>query len=137
MLKRFQNIIKSNSRATGDIPKDLVNPNVNKLAQALTPIYSASFLIKAWPNVKKVEMVIPIPKTLSPGNFDDVCLISMTILWSKEMECYIATFTLEETSSNWNKDHYGGLIGSGTDHMLVCDSAPLFMRKQVTLSCLN
>ena len=68
---------KSNSRVTGDIPKELVNPSAQKLAEALVHIYNASFLNKAWPNIWKVETVIPIPKTISPGGFDELRPISM------------------------------------------------------------
>lgn len=116
VLRHFK---KSNSRVTGDIPKELVNQNTLKLAQALTPIYNASFLNKSWPAVWKVETVIPIPKTISPGDFDDIRPISMTTLWSKVMETYVATFTIEETALNWNKDQYGGRKGSSTDHVLI------------------
>ena len=63
---------KSNSRVTGDIPKDLVNPSVKSLAIALTPIFNACLLNKQWPAKWKVETIIPIPKTPSPGGLDDI-----------------------------------------------------------------
>ena len=82
-------------------------------------IYNACFLNKGWPTRWKTETVIPIPKTISPGSFDDIRPISMTTLWSKILESYVASFTLEETAHNWKKNQYGGRKGSSTDHVLV------------------
>ena len=116
LLKGYK---KCNSRVQGDIPRELVNPCAKKLAEALTQIYNASFLNKAWPRKWKSETIIPIPKTHSPGNFDDIRPISMTTLWSKMLESLVAGFTLEESAGNWKNDQYGGRKGSSTDHVLV------------------
>ena len=86
---------KCNSRVNGDIPKDLINPSAEKLAEALTPIYNACLLNTTWPIAWKVETTIPIPKTISPGDFDDIRPISMTTFWSKLLESYVAKFTLD------------------------------------------
>ena len=104
---------------TGDIPKELVNPCSYKLAEALTLIYNVSFLNRSWPRRWKTETVIPILKSISPGSFDDIHPISMTTLWSKILESYVATFTLEETQSNWKNNQYGGRKESSPDHVLV------------------
>ena len=37
---------KSNSRVSGDIPKELINPCAKSLAKVLTPIFNASLLNK-------------------------------------------------------------------------------------------
>ena len=99
-IARVEKILKSykkcNSRVQGDIPRDLVNPCSKKLAEALTKIYNASFLNKSWPDIRKVETIIPIPKTASPGSVDDIRPISMITLWSKILESLVASFTLEE-----------------------------------------
>ena len=76
-IKKFK---KCSSRVNGDIPKELVNPCATSLAKALTPIYNACMLTKRWPDFWKVETTVPIPKTLSPGSFDDIRPISMTTL---------------------------------------------------------
>ena len=56
-----------NSRVEGDIPKHLIKPLAKHLAIPLSEIYNESFVNESWPLVWKVETVIPIPKTLSPG----------------------------------------------------------------------
>ena len=108
-----------NSRVDGDIPRDLVKPCATKLAEALTPIYNASLLNKKWPQVWKTETIIPIPKTLTLGGFDDIRPISMTTLWSKILESYVAKFTVDETSKNWKNNQYGSRKGASADHVLV------------------
>ena len=45
--------------------------------------------------------------------------ISMTLLWSKVLESYIASYTLLETRSNWRANQHGGRQGSCTDHVLI------------------
>ena len=116
MLETFK---KCNSRVDGDIPRELVKPCAGKLAEALTLLYNACLLYKQWPARWKTETVIPIPKTISPGTFDDIRPISMTTLWSKILESYVATFTLDETKDNWKNNQYGGRKGASTDHVLV------------------
>ena len=116
MLRAYK---KTNSRVEGDIPKDLVNPNAKKLAEVLTPIYNACFLYKTWPKAWKIETIVPIPKTQSPGSMDDIRPISMTTLWSKLLETLAAQFTLQETKNNWNNDQFGGRKGSSTEHVLI------------------
>ena len=67
----------------------------------------------------KIETVIPIPKTQAPGSLNDIRPISMTPLWSKIMEGFIAQYTLLDTKKNWKKNQHGGKSGSSTDHVLV------------------
>ena len=110
---------KCNSRVDGDIPRELVTPCSVKLSEALTLIYNACLLSKSWPSRWKVETIIPIPKTISPGSFDDIRPISMTTLWSKILESYVSKFTLDETMGNWKKNQYGVKKGASTDHVLV------------------
>ena len=74
---------------------------------------------KVWPSIWKVETIVAIPKTLSPGSFDELRPISMTTLWSKILETMIAEYTLAETFDNWNKTQHGGRKGSSTDHVLI------------------
>lgn len=38
-------------------------------------------------------------ETISPGSYEDVRPISMTTLWSKILEIYVATFTIQEQQS--------------------------------------
>ena len=117
--KTLETFKKCNSRVDGDIPRDLVKPCTAKLAEAQNPIYNACLLNKKWPQVWKIETIIPIPKSPTPGSFDDIRPISMTTLWSKFLESYVATFTVDETSKNWKNNQYGGRKGASTDHVLV------------------
>ena len=117
--KMIEGFKKCSSRVDGDIPRELVGPCAKKLAEALTLIYNACLLNKKWPRRWKVETIILIPKTISPGTFDDIRPISITTLWSKILESYVATFTLDETKNNWKKNQFGGRKGASIDHVLV------------------
>ena len=107
------------SRVNGDIPRELVGPSAGPLAKVLTKIYNACFLTKSWPRLWKVKTIVPIPKTISPGSADDIRLISMTTLWSKMLESYLAKFTLEETHGKWKDNQFGGRKGASTNHVLI------------------
>ena len=119
VTKFIRQFKKCTSRVNGDIPRELVNPCAEDLARALTPIYNACFLTKKWPSLWKIETIVPIPKTISPGSLDDIRPISMTTLWSKMLETYLARFTMEETKDNWSHNQYGGRKGASTDHVLI------------------
>ena len=66
-----------------------------------------------------METVVPIPKIPTPIGFNDLWAISMSTLWSKLMESYIASYTMLETSKYWKTNQHGGKRGSSTDHVLV------------------
>ena len=116
MIVSFKNC---DSRVDGGIPRELVKTCAKKLVEALTPIYNACLMNKKWPARWKVETILPIPKTISPGTFDDIRPMSMTTLWSKILESYVSTFTLDETKNNWKNNQYGGRKVASTDHVLV------------------
>ena len=103
----------------GDLPKRLVQSHCKELAIPLTAIFNHSFLNRSWPSLWKMETVIPIPKIPTPGSFNDLRPISMSTLWSKLMESYVASYTLIETGKFWKKNQHGGKRGSVTDHVLV------------------
>ena len=115
-LKKFK---KPQSRVDGDLPRAIVNQSAEALARPLTLIYNYCFLERQWPTIWKRETVVPIPKIPTPGGFNDIRPISMTPLWSKLLESYIAGYTLIETSQNWKTNQHGGRKGSSTDHVLI------------------
>ena len=63
--------------------------------------------------------MVPIPKVPTPEDMNDIRPISMTPLWSKLLESFVATYTLIETGINWKDNQHGGRKGSSTDHVLV------------------
>ena len=73
---------KPKSRVGGDLPREIVNRTTDYLAIPLHLIINESFYSETWPEVWKIETIVPIPKTLSPGSFNDIRPISMTTLWS-------------------------------------------------------
>ena len=43
----------------------------------------------------------------------------MTTLWSKVLESYVATFSLQESKDKWKNSQFGGRKGASTNHVLV------------------
>ena len=117
VAKRLKKVRNPNSRVEGDLPRNIVNQAAEALAVPLTMIYNYSFVNRSWPDPWKIETVVPIPKVPTPEDINDICPISMTPLWSKVMESYIAGYTLLETKQNWKGNQHGGRSGSSTDHV--------------------
>ena len=116
---RLKKIKKPNSRVNGDLPRVIVNQAALAPAKPLTVIFNNCFLNRGWPRIWKRETVVPIPKIPTPVGYNDIRPISMTPLWSKLLESYVATYTLLETSQNWKPNQHGGRKNSSTDHILV------------------
>ena len=115
-LRRFK---KPASRVDGDLPKQIVTQAASSLSVPLALIYNQSFSNRSWPAVWKTETVVPMPKVPTPSDLNDVRPISMTTLWSKVMESYVAAQTISVTGNNWKKTQHGGRKGSSTDHVLI------------------
>ena len=119
VAKRIKDYKKPNSSVPGDIPKSLVNPIAHILAIPLTVIYDNCPAGTKWPAIWKREVVIAIPKTQTPKDFNDLKPISMSPLWSKILESIVAEAKLKKTKDNWKSNQHGGIKGSSTDHVLV------------------
>ena len=115
VAKRIKDYKKPNSTVPGDIPKVLIADVVDVLAVPLTGIYNACLAKTLWPRQWKREVVIPIPKTQTPKNYNDLRPISMSPLWSKILESIVSELTLQETKNNWKSNQHGGMKGSSTD----------------------
>ena len=72
-----------------------------------------------WPKIWKIETLVAIPKKQTPLSYNDLRPISMSTLWSKILETFVAEFTISETKDNWKGTQHGGLKGSSTEHVLV------------------
>ena len=109
VAKRIKDYKKPNSSVPGDIPNSLVNPIAHILAIPLTVIYDNCPAGTKWPAIWKREVVIAIPKTQTPKDFNDLRPISMSPLWSKILESIVAEATLKETKDNWKSNQHGGI----------------------------
>lgn len=65
------------------------------------------------------KTIVPIPKTKTPLSYNDLRPISMSTLWSKVLESFVADLTIQETRDFWKGSQRGGLKGSSTEHILV------------------
>ena len=72
VAKRIKEYKKPNSSVPGDIPKSLVNPVADIIAIPLTLIYNVCLAHTRWPSIWKREIVIAIPKTQTPKDYNDL-----------------------------------------------------------------
>ena len=110
---------KPNSVVPGDIPARLTNEKSTSLSIPLTWIYNTCLINTRWPRVWKMETLVAIPKTQTPVSYNDLRPISMSTLWSKVLESFIADFTTTETLDHWKGSQHGGIKGSSTEHVLI------------------
>ena len=62
----------------------------------------------------------PAPKVTDPKVIQYLRKISSTSDYSKLFERFLKDWILEDICSNLHISHYGGQIGTGTEHMIVC-----------------
>ena len=97
----------------------LAENNAAALSVPLTLIYISSLSTTKWPRIWKMETLVAIPKTQTPTSYNDLRPISMSTLWSKILESFVADFTLHETRDYWKGTQHGGLKGSSTELVLI------------------
>ena len=73
-----------------------------------------------YPVLWKKELVTPVPKITHPQVIKDLRKISGTSDFSKVFEGFLKEWILSDISENLDIGQFGGLKGSGAEHMLVC-----------------
>ena len=102
-----------------DIPNKLRKEFSAELSKPLTDIINASLEQQIYPKKWKEEIVTPVPKITQPKNISDLRKIASTSDFSKVFESFLKDWILEDISKSLDPSQYGGLKGTGTDHMLV------------------
>ena len=102
-----------------DIPNKLRKEFSAELSKPLTDIINASLEQQIYPKKWKEEIVTPVPKITQPKNKSDLRKIASTSDFSKVFESFLKDWILEDISKSLDPSQYGGLKGTGTDHMLV------------------
>ena len=114
---KIKHMKKPKSMTRGDLFPSLVERASDLLAIPLTRIYNNIIKTKIWPAQWQEEIVTVIPKSRNASTYGECRNLSCTPLFSKAME----SFMMEKINGEVGKDplQYGGLKGSGTEHMLV------------------
>ena len=110
-----------NTRSTLEIvlPNKLRKEFSVELATPLTDIINTCLRQQCFPTLWKKELITPVPKITHPKVLKDLRKISGTSDFSKVFEGFLKDWILSDISGNIDVGQYGGLKGSGTEHMLV------------------
>ena len=74
---------------------------------------------KVYPTLWKKELITPVPKVTHPKQLKDLRKIFSTSDFSKEFEGFLRDWLMEDILDNIDPGQYGGLKGSGSEHMLI------------------
>ena len=120
VYERIRKMKKTRSTLPIDLPDKLRQACAVELAVPVTNIINASLTQGQYPAIWKQEWVTPAPKVTDPKVIHDLRKISCTSDYSKLFERFLKDWILEDICSNLDVSQYGGQIGTGTEHMIVC-----------------
>ena len=108
------------------IPPRLIKEFACELSVPLSHIYSESLAEGTSPPEWKKAVVIPVPKT-TPAVIDKLRPISLTDIFAKIFESFVAKWTLKDLFPNLDKRQFGNVRGLSTSHYLIDLLHTLFM----------
>ena len=117
---RLNKLRKTKSTLPIDIPDKLRQECSPHLAAPLASIYNDCLTEGTYPTIWKQEWVTPAPKISNPKVISDLRKISCTSDYSKIFEGFLKEWIIEDIYSNIDIGQFGGLAGTGTEHMIVC-----------------
>ena len=110
---------KPRSGVPGDFPKLITQEFLPELSAPVSRIINSMFQSYEWPEHWKIENVIPIAKTTSPENEDDIRPISLTPFYSKVAEHFVVSWLLNSIGHKIDFRQYGGLKGNSITHYII------------------
>ena len=86
----------------------------------MTDIINTCLNQQCFPTLWKKELITPVPKITHPKVLKDLRKISGTSDYSKVYEDFLKDWIIDDISGNIDVGQFGGMKGSGKEHMLVC-----------------
>ena len=116
------------NKASPEIPPRLYKAAAEIIVKPLTALIQQSISNLIVPDSWKISAVIPLPKTSSPSNTDDLRPISLLPIPAKILERVILDFAKPYFLKEYGDDQYGFRSGSSTtcalislhDHITMC-----------------
>ena len=118
--QRLNSLKKTKSTLPIDIPEKLRRACSVELTTPLTNIINTSLYQSQYPKLWQHEWVTPAPKVTNPKVIKDLRKISCTSDFSKLYEGFLKDWIVEDIYHNLDIGQYGGRVGTGTEHMIVC-----------------
>ena len=119
VLKSLNNIKTKKATHPSDIPSKIVKEFAVELTEPLSHIVNVCLQTGIFPDVWKQSSVTPIPKVPKAKTLDKLRPISLTKLFGKIFEKFLADWTLEDFSPHIDLKQYGNMPKSSTTHYLV------------------
>ncbi|XP_063951555.1 uncharacterized protein LOC135153199 isoform X2 [Lytechinus pictus] len=102
-----------------DLPIRLVKEFAVELAEPLTYIFNQCLQEGTFPNDWKTSCITPIPKEKVISSYDQLRPISLTPLFFRTLESFVAKWVVEDISTHIDKRQFGNVKGCSTAHYLV------------------
>lgn len=107
------------NKASPEIPPKLYKAAAGILAKPLTALIQQSISDSIVPDSWKISAVIPLPKSSSPSNTDELRPISLLPIPAKILERVILEFAKPYLLKEYGSDQYGFRNGSSTTCALI------------------
>ena len=117
--KMLQKAKKTKSGVPGDLPIIINKEFGTELAIPLSRIYNSIVETGQWPDTWKVEFGLPLKKTTTPVNEDDIRIISLTPFFSKVFERFVMIWLMDYLKEHIDLNQYGGQKGNSVTHYLI------------------
>ena len=120
MFEKISKLKNTKSTLDIDLPNKLRKEFAVELTAPMTDIINTSLQQQVYPTLWKKELITPVPKVTHPKQLKDLRKISSTSDFRKVFEVFLRDWVMEDILDNIDPGQYGGLMGSGSEHMLVC-----------------
>ncbi|KAI8481608.1 hypothetical protein Bbelb_407080 [Branchiostoma belcheri] len=118
MYRELSNIRVRKAGGPGGIAPRIVKMFACELSEPLTDIFNTSLREGVVPSAWKEAVVAPLPKDL-PATVDKLRPISLTSIFAKICEGFVAKWTMSDIWANIDLRQFGGIKRSSTTHCLV------------------
>ena len=119
VFKSLKSIKTNKATHPSDIPSKIVKEFAFELTEPVTHIFNVCLQHGIFPSVWKTSSVTPIPKVPNAKTLDKLRPISLTKLFGKIFEKFLADWTLEDFSPHIDCKQFGNMPASSTTHYLV------------------
>ena len=90
-----------------------------ELSIPFTDILNASFTEGVFPSQWKKGIVVPVPKQTPPPSLDKLRPISLTSIFAKVAEGFVAGWVIDDIGDSIDLRQFGNVDGVSTNHYLV------------------
>ena len=102
-----------------DLPVCLVKEFADELTNPLTLIFNSCLRDGIFPDQWKTATVVPVPKANNITSFDQLRPISLTPIFGRIFESFLAKWIVQYISDKLDIKQYGNIKGSSTAHYLI------------------